>query len=51
MKIFISWSGNASQQAASVMRRWFQHVLQFSEPFVPRSIASTARSAYRAPAA
>lgn len=34
MKIFISWSGNASKNAASAMRRWFQDVLQFSEPFV-----------------
>lgn len=34
MKIFVSWSGAASHEAALLLREWLRRVLQYSEPFV-----------------
>jgi hypothetical protein len=33
MKVFISWSGDRSEQLAEVIHWWLQRVLQFTKPF------------------
>lgn len=34
MKVFISWSGEASHEASLVLREWLPSVVQFVEPYV-----------------
>lgn len=34
MKIFVSWSGTSSHEAAILIREWLRRVLQYSDPFV-----------------
>lgn len=38
MKIFLSWSGNKSQQIAEAMKNWLEQVIQSTEPWISSSI-------------
>ena len=34
MRIFLSWSGQSSQQMAAVLKSWLPSVIQFTEPYM-----------------
>lgn len=43
MKVFISWSGDASRQVAETLQIWMRRVLQYVEPFISTKIEKGAK--------